>query len=190
MNLSTASDAIRQAGQRWRWRSRWRWRLDRRVAFAIFACFFALGIGITTYLIAKFDGVGTPQSVAIERQAFQTSFDQARSDAAAHAREDGAREGAAWPASLPASTPALESASAGARRPPSACRRGSPGSRRSRQQRLPPLLLPRDGRHTGGTSHSARHRAPATGTGPRPRPCAAHPPAPEPPCFDAAGHPC
>ena len=103
MNLSTASDAIRQAGQRWRWRSRWRWRLDRRVAFAIFACFFALGIGITTYLIAKFDGVETPQSVAIGGRRSRLRSIRPRSDAAAHAREDGRRERAAGrPACRPA----------------------------------------------------------------------------------------
>jgi hypothetical protein len=89
MNRSTASDAIRHAGQRWRWR----WQPDPRVSFAIFACLFAVGIGIATYLIAKFDGIATPQSAAIERQAFETSFDQARAAAAARAREDGAREG-------------------------------------------------------------------------------------------------
>ena len=165
--MSTASDAIRQAGQRWRWR----WQPDRRVGFAIFACFFALGIGITTYLIAKFDGIAEPQSDAIEQQAFETSFDQARAAAAARAREDGAREGQL------AGQHAGERAGAriGERRGSAAAERAQ--AKIAKQQATEAALAAAAARRrgqSGGDSGSARlprPRRPGTGTraGTRPR---------------------
>ena len=87
MNLPTASEAIGHV------RRRWRWRLDRRVGFTLLACFFAVGIGIAAYRIGKLDGIEAPQGEAIQRQAFQTWFDLARTDAAARAKRSGRRAG-------------------------------------------------------------------------------------------------
>jgi type VI protein secretion system component VasK len=86
VNLPTASEVTGPV-------RRWRWRLDRRVDIALLACIVAAVIGTTGYLLARFDGVDALQGEAIQRQAFRTSFDLARADAALHARQAGQRAG-------------------------------------------------------------------------------------------------
>ncbi|MDQ3103458.1 MAG: hypothetical protein M3Q53_06445, partial [Actinomycetota bacterium] len=87
MNSPNARAAIERV------RRRPGWRLDRRLGLALLACFVAAEIGIAAYLIGASSGIEPSAADAIQRQAFQTSFDLARAEAAAEAKLRGERAG-------------------------------------------------------------------------------------------------
>lgn len=183
MNFPAASDVIGPA------RRRLRWRLDNRIGFAILACSLAALIGVAAYMVARFDGTDASQVHAIERQAFQTSYDQARADAAALAERAGSRAGerAGQLAAQRAGARLGERRGAAAverRQEAIAARQAAAEAAARGRSDQPDEVVPT----TPEPVTTAPAPAPVSEPAPAPAPAPAAPP--PAPCFDAAGHPC
>lgn len=181
MSFPAASDATGPI------RRRLPWRLDRRTGLAVLACCLAAVIGVAAYLLARFDGVDASQAHSIERQAFRTSFDQARADAARQAalagRHAGERAGARAGERAGARLGERRGAAAVERRQQLIAERQAAAAAAAAARR-------RSGRPQETLPTTPEPAATPPLTEPTPTPAPEPTPTPPAPCFDAAGHPC
>ena len=88
MNLRNASNAIEPRRRRF-----WRLSPDPRLRIGILVSLLAVVVGVTAYVIARYEGVDPSQDQNLQHQAYRASFEVARADAAAQARQAGRRAG-------------------------------------------------------------------------------------------------
>ena len=88
MNLRNASNAIEPRRRRF-----WRLSPDPRLRIGILVSLLAVVVGVTAYVIARYEGVDPSQDQNLQHQAYRASFEVARADAAAQARQAGKRAG-------------------------------------------------------------------------------------------------
>ena len=88
MNLPNASDVIEPMRRRF-----WRLSPDPRLRIGILVSLLAVVVGVTAYVIARYEGVDPSQDQNLQHQAYRASFEAARADAAAQARRAGRRAG-------------------------------------------------------------------------------------------------
>ncbi len=196
MNLPRGSDTIDEL--RWRWRrlriaTAEREGLGRRVGVAVLACLVVLEIGLVGYQIGSSSGVEESALGPIRGNAFEVSFEAARTDAKSQGQLVGRRVGA-----LTGRQAGKRSgAQAGERRGSAAVERAE--ARIARQEAQAAALTAaalKDSKQTAQTpapvaSVPAPAPAPAPAPSPSPSPAPSPTPqTPEAPCFDAAGHPC
>lgn len=189
---------------RWRWRRGWRSAVtdlrermaDRRagsrgarhVGIALLVALIAVEAGIAGYQIGSSGGIEGAEADQVQREAYRSAFEPAHAEAAAGARQEGALAGrrAGRHAGARAGTRAGQ-------------RRGSAAADRkaeaiARQQALAAAQAEAAAARQARRENQAAPVTPTpTVTTPTPTPTptpAPTPATPEPPCFDAAGHPC
>ena len=188
MNLRNASNVIEPRRRRF-----WRLSPDPRLRIGILVSLLAVVVGVTAYVIARYEGVDPSQDQTLQHQAYQASFDLARADAAAQARKAGQRAGGR--AGERAGKHA--GARAGQRRGAAAVARAEAAIARQQaieaaQARAAARGGSRQPQATQPTAPTPTVTAPPAEPAPAPAPAPAPQPSPTPqaPCFDAAGHPC
>ena len=88
VNLRNASNAIEPRRRRF-----WRLSPDPRLRIGILVSLLAVVVGVTAYVIARYEGVDPSQDQNLQHQAYRASFEVAHADAAAQARQAGRRAG-------------------------------------------------------------------------------------------------
>lgn len=187
MNLPTTSEALgpvarRLSGTR-----------VRRLGIAAIAMLIAIAIGLTGYAVGKTGGVDSVQADAIESAAHESSFDLVRAQAAKEAADTGASDGARAGREAGERAGARRGANAGAaavkrtraaiaeQRAAEAAAAAAAAARRTGRRARDPVAA------TPTTPVVPTPVAPAPAPAPEPAPA---PTNPDPPCFDASGHPC
>ena len=188
MNLRNASNVIEPMRRRF-----WRLSPDPRLRIGILVSLLAVVVGVTAYVIARYEGVDPSQDQNLQHQAYRASFEVARADAAAQARQAGRRAGdrAGEKAGQHAG------ANAGQRRGEAAVK--SELAAIAEQQAIEAAQARAAARRGGGsrqpqvtepTAPAPTVTAPPAEPAPAPAPAPQPSPTPQAPCFDAAGHPC
>ena len=189
MNLPTTSEALEPVARRLSGTR------ARRLGIAATALLIAIGIGLAGYAIGKTGGVDSVQADAIESAAYESSFDLVRAQSAKDAADTGASDGARAGREAGESAGARRGASAGAaavkrtraaiaeQRAAEAAAAAAAAARRAGRRTRDPVAT------TPTTPVVPTPVAPAPAPAPAPEPAPA-PTNPDPPCFDASGHPC